>query len=77
MALNETMRRLQVSISFEKGNRQRSVRLEIMDDVSGQTVAAFVLDPAQFTNLMGSQVLLIHGHTSKVVSRALADAQDC
>lgn len=75
---NETQRKMLVNLSFLKGPRgARGARLEVMDDVSGQTIAALDLDSTQLLRLMSSEVFTMRGHTSRVVSKALSAAQDC
>lgn len=76
--MSESQRKMQVSLSFLKGPRgARAARIEVMDDVSGQTIAAVDFTGEQFLKLMGSDVLTMTGHTARSIHLALAKSQDC
>ena len=70
-------RKALLSLQFLKGGKNRSVRLEVLDDASGQVLALVNLDPAQFTKFMSSDNLEVRAEVAPVVAKALNDAQDC
>lgn len=70
-------RKALLSLSFEKGRKQRTARLEVLDDASGQVLARVVMDPAQFIRLMSSDNFEVRAEVAPVVAKALNDAQDC
>ena len=60
-------RKALLSLQFLKGGKNRSVRLEVLDDASGQVLALVNLDPAQFTKFMSSDNLEVRAEVAGVV----------